>query len=88
MGGKQWWANVLLRLIHINSEVNGSHSRQFVATYVYQAIQARHLAVQLYHEHTNKHTNKREGDSLQSPARESAKFILDGWIIFRAVVLA
>ena len=43
---------------------NGSHSRQFVATSVYQATQARHLVVQLYHEHTNKCTNKHEGDSL------------------------
>ena len=45
-------------------EPNGSHSRQFVAMSVYQATQARHLAVQLYHEHTNKPTNKREEDSL------------------------
>ena len=43
---------------------NGFDSRQFVATSVYQATQARHLAVQLYHEHTNKSTNKREEDSL------------------------
>ena len=41
-----------------------SHSRQFVAPSVYQATHARHLAVQLYHEHTNRHTNKREGDLL------------------------
>ena len=43
---------------------NRSQSRQFVATYVYQATLPRHLAFQLFHEHTNKHTNKREGDSL------------------------
>ena len=43
---------------------NRSHSRQFVATSVYQATLPRHLAFQLFHEHMNKHTNKREGDSL------------------------
>ena len=46
-------------------QFNGSHSCQFVATSVYQATQPRHLGVQLYHEHTNKHTNKREGDSFK-----------------------
>ena len=47
-----------------NETLNRSHSRQFVATSVYQATLPRHLAFQLFHEHTNKHTNKREGDSL------------------------
>ena len=38
-----------------NQSYNRSHSRQFVVTSVYQATQPGHLAVQLYHEHTNKH---------------------------------
>ena len=48
------------------SFVNRSHSRQFVAPSVYRATLAPHLAVQLYHDHTNRHTNKCEGDSLDS----------------------
>ena len=41
---------------------NRSHSRHFVVTSVYQATQQRHLAFQLFYEHTNDFTNKCEPD--------------------------
>ena len=46
----------------VGSFVNRSLSRQFIAPSVYQTTHARHLAVQLYHEHTNRHTIKHKGD--------------------------
>ena len=39
---------------------NRSDSRQFVVPSVYQATPLRHLAFQLFQEHTNRHTNIRE----------------------------
>ena len=49
-----------------SEEFNRSLSRQFVvpSASVYQATQLRHLAFQLFNEHTNKHTNQRELDLL------------------------
>ena len=44
--------------------INRSPSRLFVQMRVYQAPQPQHLAVLLYHEHTNTPTYKREGDIL------------------------
>ena len=53
----------LLSQAHL-PESGKSPSRLFVVMSVYKATQARHLAVLLYHEHTNTHTRKREGDLL------------------------
>ena len=39
---------------------NRSLSHQFVVLSVYQATQLHHLVFQLFHEHTNRHTNKCE----------------------------
>ena len=40
----------------------------FVEMPVHRATQPRHLAVLLYHEHTDTNTLKREGDLFPSPA--------------------
>ena len=62
---------VYIGLIHI--------SLLRVATSVYQATLPRHLAFQLFLEHTNKHTNKHEGDSLLHIHSKDAK-VLGGWM--------